>query len=341
MAAKNDPDKFNKIMSDLKAGIYKPIYLLMGEEPYFIDVISEYIKANALKDEEKDFNLTQVYGSDTNMIDVIANARRYPMMAERSVVIVKEAQNISDFDAISSYVQKPQMQTVLVLCYKHKKVDSKKKYVSEIAKIGEVFDAKPLYENQVPPYITSYLNEKNRKISSEIAMTLVNALGTNLTKIINELDKLCTVVGEGQAITAEIIEKYIGISKDYNSFELQKAIIAKDILKANQIILYAEKNPKNIPLQPLLSMLFNFFSNLIIYFYMKGDKSNRDAVAKELGVAPFQAINCMQAASKYNAVKTMNIITQIRKCDARSKGVGGATIPDAELMKELIHFIIY
>lgn len=338
MAAKQDD--YKKIMSDLKAGIYKPIYLLMGEEPYYIEAICNFIKENVLTEEEKDFNLFQLYGSETSMVDILVTARRFPAMAQHTVVIVKEAQAIKDFDNITPYVQKPQMSTILVFCYKYKKPDGRKKYISDIKNIGVVYESAKLYENNIPPFITNYLKDKKRNIDQVATQMLTSFLGTDLIKIVNELDKLIQIVGEGQTITPAVIEKYVGVSKDFNPYELNKALAYKDFYKANQIVLYFAKNPKTTSIQQINSALFTLFSNLIIYFYLPRN-NDKEYVAKELGISPYFLNEYLTAAKNYSPRKTMLIISKIRECDARSKGVGQVSISDGELLKELVHFILY
>ena len=331
---------FQSILSDLKQKNYKPIYFLMGEEPYYIDVLSDYILDNVLSESEKDYNQTVLYGNDVDIKTVINAAKRFPMMSPYQVVVVKEAQNISNLDDLSYYLQKPQPSTILVFCYKYKKADGRKKYVSEIEKTGVLFESKKLYDNQVPAFIVSHLKEKGVGIDPKATQILADYLGTNLTNVVNELNKL--VIGkpaEMNTITPELVEKNVGISKDFNNFELLNALITKDVFKANRIVFYFEQNPKNNPLVLTLSVLFNFFSNLMIYYYLPDNSES--AVMKSLGVNYYQAKDYPVAKRNFNAWKTMEIISLLRTYDAKSKGVENSSAPDGELLKELVYKILH
>jgi len=331
---------FQSILSDLKQKNYKPVYFLMGEEPYYIDILSDYILDNVLDESEKEFNQTVLYGNDVDMKTVINAAKRFPMMSQYQVVVVKEAQNINNLDDLSFYLQKPQPSTILVFCYKYKKVDGRKKYVSEIDKIGVLFESKKIYDNQVPAFITSHLQKKGIGIDPKATQILADYLGTNLGNIVNELNKL--IIGkpaEMNAITPELVEKNVGISKDFNNFELLNALITKDVFKANRIVFYFEQNPKNNPLVLTLTVLYNFFSNLMVYYYLS-DKS-QGAVARDLGVNPYFVKDYQTAAQKFNGWKTMEIISLLRTYDAKSKGVENSSAPDGELLKELVYKMLH
>ncbi|MCQ2193761.1 MAG: DNA polymerase III subunit delta [Paludibacteraceae bacterium] len=337
MAAKaND---FQTILSDLKQKRYLPVYFLMGEESYYIDEISNYIQNNVLSEEEREFNQVIVYGDSTTTKEVITMARRYPMMSKYVVIIVKEAQNLSDLDLLSFYLQKPQTSTILCFCHKYKKVDSRKKFVKDLEKVGVLFESKKLYDNQVPPFIVNYLKEKGLNIDPKATQLLTDLLGTDLSKVVNELDKLCISKLPNNLVTADVVSENVGINKDFNNFELLSALVNKDVMKAYRIARYFEQNPKNNPLVLTITVLFNFFSNLMLYYYIP-DKSPYN-VAKELGVNVYFAKDYQTAASKYNGWKTMEIISLLRIYDAKSKGVDSIGVSDGELLKELIYRILH
>ncbi len=337
MAAKSTD--FQTILSDLKQQVYKPIYFLMGEEPYYIDEISNYIQNNVLSEEEREFNQVVLYGDAVTTKEVITMARRYPMMSKYMVIIVKEAQNLSDLDDLVYYLQKPMSSTILVFCHKYKKVDVRKKFVAELPKVGVLFESKKLYDNQVPTFISDYLKGKGLQIEPKATQLLTEFLGTDLSKVVNELEKLSLLKPKDNLLTADIVGANVGINKDFNNFELLNALVNKDVLKANRIVLYFEQNPKNNPLVLTITVLFNFFSNLMLYYYIK-DKSPAN-VAKELGINVYFVRDYQTAASKYNGWKTLQIIALLRTYDAKSKGIDSAGVPDGELLKELVYMILH
>ena len=337
MAAKSTD--FQTILSDLKQQVYKPIYFLMGEEPYYIDEISNYIQNNVLSEEEREFNQVVLYGDAVTTKEVITMARRYPMMSKYMVIIVKEAQNLSDLDDLVYYLQKPMSSTILVFCHKYKKVDGRKKFVAELPKVGVLFESKKLYDNQVPTFISGYLKGKGLQIEPKATQLLTEFLGTDLSKVVNELEKLSLLKPKDNLLTADIVGANVGINKDFNNFELLNALVNKDVLKANRIVLYFEQNPKNNPLVLTITVLFNFFSNLMLYYYIK-DKSPAN-VAKELGINVYFVRDYQTAASKYNGWKTLQIIALLRTYDAKSKGIDSAGVPDGELLKELVYMILH
>ncbi len=332
---------YEEIARDLKNRVYKPVYYLMGEESYYIDRISEYIAQTVLTDEEKEFNQTVVYGADTDIATIINAAKRYPMMSEHQVVIVKEAQNVKNMEELIYYLQKPLASTILVLCHKHGTLDRRKKLAAEIEKVGVLFESKKIKDAQLPGFITSYLKRKSVEIEPKASEMMAEFVGTDLSRMAGELEKLIITLPTGQRrITPEQIEQNIGISKDYNNFELRNALIVKDVLKANQIIKYFEENPKTNPLQMTLAVLFNFFSNLMLAYYAP-DKSDH-GIAAQLGLrSPWQAKDYMAAMRAYSGVKVMQIIGEIRTCDAKSKGVGNPSLNDGELLRELIYKILH
>ena len=332
---------YEAIARDLKNRIYKPVYYLMGEESYYIDKISEYIAQTVLTDEEKEFNLTVVYGSDTDVATVINAAKRYPMMAERQVVIVKEAQQLKSIEELVYYVQKPLQSTVLVLCHKNGTIDRRKKLAAEVEKVGVLFESKKLKEAQLPGFITSYLKRKSVDIEPKASEMMTEFVGADLNRMAGELDKLVITLPQGVTrVSPEQIELNIGISKDYNNYELRSALVAKDVLKANKIIKYFEENPKTNPIQMTLSVLFGFFSNLMLAYY--APEKTEQGIAAQLGLrSPWQAREYIMAMRQYSGVKVMQIIGEIRYCDARSKGVGNSSLSDGDLLRELIYVILH
>lgn len=328
-------DEVNSIVSAIQKGNTKPVYFLMGEEPYFIDQIADYIEANVLQEDEKGFNQMVLYGRDVSVDEIVGNAKRFPMMAEKQVVIVKEAQDLSrTIEQLTSYVENPQPSTVLVICYKYKKLDKRKKLHKVIAKNGVIFESKRLYENQVSDWIRKALQSRNYQIAPKAAQMLVEFLGTDLGKIDNELQKLQLICPQGTNITPEIIEENIGISKDFNNFELRKAIGMKDDLKAHRIINYFSQNPKDNPMVVTVSLLFSFFSQLQQYHALN-DKSKSN-VAKTLKVNPYFVSDYTTAAANYSMKKVSRAISYLRDADVKSKGVGAANVPQGDLLKELL-----
>ena len=332
---------YEEIARNLKNKIYSPVYFLMGEEDYYIDRISDYIMDTVLTETEKEFNLTLLYGSDTDIVSIINAARRYPMMSNYQVVIVREAQNLKNLDELIHYLQKPMSSTILVMCYKHGTLDRRKKITAELEKAGVLFESKKLKDTQLPGFISSYLKRKQVEIEPKASEMMAEFVGTDLNRMAGELEKLIITLPAGQKrITAEQIERNIGISKDYNNFELRNALIEKDVFKANQIVKYFEDNPKNNPLQVTLAVLFNFFSNLMLAYYAP-DKSDQ-GIASQLGLrSPWQAKDYMAGMRKYTGVKVMQIIGAIRTCDAKSKGIDNPSTPDGELLRELVYFILH
>lgn len=332
---------YEVIARDLKNRIYKPVYYLMGEESYYIDKISEYIAQTVLTDEEKEFNLTVVYGSDTDVATIINAAKRYPMMAERQVVIVKEAQQLKNIEELVYYVQKPLQSTILVLCHKNGTIDRRKKLAAEVEKVGVLFESKKLKETQLPGFITSYLKRKSVDIEPKASEMMAEFVGADLNRMAGELDKLVITLPQGVTrVSPEQIELNIGISKDYNNYELRSALVVKDVLKANKIIKYFEENPKTNPIQMTLSVLFGFFSNLMLAYY--APEKTEQGIAAQLGLrSPWQAREYIMAMRQYSGVKVMQIIGEIRYCDARSKGVGNSSLSDGDLLRELIYVILH
>ena len=329
------------IIKELKAGQYRPVYYLMGEEPYYIDLLSDYITDNILNETEKEFNLTVMYGADVDVATIINAAKRYPMMSEHQVVVVKEAQNIRNMEELSYYLQKPLLSTILVICHKHGTLDRRKKLAAEIEKSGILFESKKVRDAQLPTFITSYMKSKGVDMDSKATSKLADFVGTDLSRLTGELEKLIITLPKSQTrVTPEQIERNIGISKDYNNFELRSAIVEKDILKANKIIKYFEENPKTNPIQMTLSLLFGFFSNLMLAYY--APEKTEQGIASFIGLkTPWQSREYLNAMRRYNGVKTMQIIGEIRYTDAKSKGVGNSSLNDSDLLRELIFKILH
>ncbi|MCF7569446.1 DNA polymerase III subunit delta [Sabulilitoribacter arenilitoris] len=328
-------DEVKQLVTDIKNKNLKPIYFLMGEEPYYIDKISDFIESHVLLEDEKEFNQMVLYGRDVTIDDIVSNAKRYPMMAERQVVIVKEAQDLSrTVEKLIDYANNPQPTTVLVINYKYKKLDKRKALYKAINKVGVVYESKQLYENQVADWIRRVLSSKKYTISPKAAQMLVEFLGTDLSKINNELEKLQIILPEGTQISPENIEKNIGISKDFNNFELRKAIGEKNTVKAYRIVNYFANNPKDNPMVVTVSLLFNFFSQLLHFHGLK-DKSPRN-VASVLKVNPYFVNEYIVAARNYPMRKVSAIVSVLREFDVKSKGVGSNAVPQGDLLKELL-----
>lgn len=333
---------YEGIIRELHAKQYRPVYYLMGDEPFYIDKIADYIADNVLTDTEKEFNQTILYGGDIDNVSTIINAaKRYPMMSEYQVIIVKEAQSIPGMDELVYYLQKPLKSTILVICHKHGTLDKRKKLAAEIEKAGILFESKKLKDVQLPIFITSYIKQKGYDIDPKATAMLAEFVGADLSRLVGEMEKLIITTSKNSTkITPEQIEKNIGISKDYNNFELRSALIEKDVLKANKIVKYFEENPKTNPIQVTLSLLFSFFANLMMAYY--APEKSEEGIASFVGLkAPWQAKEYMIAMRRYSGVKTMQIINEIRTTDAKSKGVENSSLSDADLLRELVFKILH
>jgi DNA polymerase-3 subunit delta len=334
------PVSYEEIISDLKNRIFKPVYFLAGEEPYYIDLITEYIQEKVLPESEKAFNQIIVYGDDTNIAAIIDTARRFPMMASHQVVIVKEAQSLKTIDDLIIYLEKPLLSTILVFSYKYKTIDKRTKLFKTLESHGVYFESTRIRDYLIPAWIERYLMVKGIKTDPSASAMLTEYLGTDLHKIVNELDKLIITLPQGKPyITTALIEKNIGISKDYNNFELQKAVGEKNILKANMIVHYFADNPKDNPITLSIASLFGFFSKLLTYHYLT-DKSKNN-VAATLKINPFFVREYENSALKYNVSKTVQIISLLRTYDLRSKGYGDPGTDPGELLKELVFRILH
>ena len=331
---------FEQILKDLKNKIYKPIYFLTGDEPYFIDKITDYISQHVLTDEEKTFNQEILYGKDTDIPSIINSARRFPMISANQVIIVKEAQDIPGIDDLIYYVENPLKSTILVINYKYKKLAKNKKIYKAIQKNGVLFESKKLYDNQIPEWINNYLAKSNHRIDPGVGLLLTEYLGNDLSKIVNEIEKLkITLPPDNKNITIEHIETNIGISKDYNNFELHKALSQKNILKANRIINYFGKNQKENPITLTISSLYYFFSKVLTYHFIK-NKTTQNVVAT-LKVHSYFVSEYKLAAQKYNPEKLLEIFSILREFDLKSKGIGNVSVPPGDLLKEIIYKILH
>ena len=338
MAEKNNIS-FENLLSDLKNQIYYPVYLLHGEESYFIDAISDYIEQNVLSELEKEFNQTIVYGKDSNVLTLVSYAKRFPMMANYQVLIVKEAQDLDKIEDFQPYIEHPLTSTILVLCYKYGKLDKRKGLYKAIEKQGVAYESAKLYDNKIPDWINDYLHQLKYSITPKAAIMLTEFLGADLGKIVNEIQKLLINIPAGAEITENYVEKNIGISKDFNVFELQKALARKDVVKANQIILYFAANLRENPLVKVIPILYSYFSKVLTYHYLP-DKS-KNSVAAALAVNPFFVADYQQAARSFPVGKIVSVISLLREYDLKAKGVDNASTNDGELMKELIFKILH
>ncbi|MBN2274983.1 MAG: DNA polymerase III subunit delta [Bacteroidales bacterium] len=331
--------KYEQIFSELKNGRYSPLYFFMGEEPYFIDRLTDYIAENVLTETEKTFNQMILYGKDTDIKNIINTARRFPMMAQHQVIIVKEAQHVKNIEELQHYIHQPLASTILVINYKYKKIDKRTRFFKLLDEKAVVFESMKIQDYKMPSWITAYLQQKKIKIEPKASSMLTDYLGNDIGKIVNELEKLLLVMPQGSGnITALQVEQNIGISKDYNTFELNNAMMAKDVLKANRIIDYFAKNPKNNPMVLTLSSLFYLFSKVLLLHSIK-DKS-QDNLTKALGIKPFFLREYQMAARNYSMNKVISIIGLLREYDLKTKGAGSMA-SESELLKELTFKIIH
>lgn len=339
--AKQQEVKLEDIIRDIREKKYHIVYYLMGEEGYYIDKVADYMADTILTPEEREFNQTILYGADTNIEAIINAAKRYPMMSEHQLIIVKEAQSLKNLDKLSYYLQKPQKSTILVFCHKNGSLDRRKKITLEIEKAGVLYESKRLRDSQLPAFIVNYLRRKRVAIEPTACELLANFVGADLCRLSGELDKLVLTLPQGQnRVTAELIEANIGISKDFNNFELKNALVEHDVFKANQIIKYFAENPKNNPIQMTLSVLFGFFANLMLAYY--APQKTEAGIAAQLNLRnQWQAKEYLLAMKKFRGTKVMQIIAAIRQCDAKSKGVENSSITNEELLKELVYFILH
>lgn len=332
----------DSIVRAVRAGDIKPVYYLMGEESYYIDKLSDFIVNSVLKPEEKDFNMITFFGGDTTMNTIVNAAKGFPMGGNRQVVIVKEAQALGNSkDSLSEYLKNPQRSTVLIFCHKNGTLDRRSKLAAGFQKVGVLFESKKLRDYQLPAFIVSYLKKKKVGIDRQASEILAQFVGADLNRLTGEMDKLVLSLPKGTAmVTAALIEKNIGISKEFNTFELRNALINKDVLKANQIVKYFDETPKMNPLVKTLPLLFSFFQNLMISYY--APSRTEQGICEALGLrSSWQARDYITAMRNYSGVKVMQIISAMRQADARSKGVNNAFESDGDILRELVYFILH
>lgn len=342
MAEKKPTTTYEDIMRDLKAGNYAPIYILMGDESYYIDQISNYIQSNALSPDQQAFDQTVVFGADVNAAQIADLAMQFPMTGQRRVIIVKEAQGMRSFDKLEKYAQRPQPKTVLVICYKNGTMNLRSKLVSAAEKSGIVFESKKLRDWQLPGFVRSYLARKKVTIDDKSAAMIAESIGADLNRLMSELDKLVISMPEGGGrVTPEMVEKNIGVSKDFNSFELRSAIVNRNVLKANQIIKYFDNNPKAGSLFTFMPLLFNYFQNLMIAYYAP-NRNDQNTLASYLDLRSVWGVkDYMAGLRNYTGRKTLQILQKLREMDAKSKGLDNPSTSSGDLMKELVFFILH
>ena len=323
-----------KIISDWKKKIFKPVYWLEGEEEYFIDKAVDYAEHHILNESEASFNLSVFYGKDANWADVLNACRRYPMFAERQVVLLKEAQQMKDVEKLEPYIETPLSSTVFVVSYKEKKLDARKKFAKLVKENGVLVTTKKMYDKDVPAWTQELVHSKGLTISPRGLALLVDHIGNDLTRIENEIDKLSVNLGKGTNITEDDIEKYIGVSKDYNVFELQAALAAKDLARTIRIIQYFEANPKAGPIQLILPSLYSFFSKVFMIF--GAGTNDEKTIASSIGVNPYFMKDYMQAARLYSYPGVEKVLLLLHQYNLKSIGVGSTATEDASLMKEMV-----
>ena len=334
-----------QIIRDIRAGKFSSMYVLHGEESFFIEEIYKEIISNVVDEASKDFNETILYGRDADLSDILAAARRFPMMSDRQLVLVKEAQELKcwkrkdELEKLAAYAESPVKSTVLVFCYMNKKIDGRSKAVKTLSKNGILFLSDKIRDYKLPQWISEYITSVKLSIDSQSSTLLAEYLGNDLSKVVNEITKLKISLPEGSTITSEIIEKHIGISKDYNVFELQRALGTKNIDKASRIVNHFEANPKNNPLAMVIPVLSAYFSRLFIYHGLK-DKSQSSA-ARAMSCSPYAVKDYASAARVFSAAKVARIFGYLRDADRKSKGQGNATISDGMLLRETVFKILH
>lgn len=339
--AKSVGPNYQDIIKEVEQRRFVPVYLLMGEESYYIDMISDTIAATVLTEEEQGFNQMVMYCTrETDVTNIITAAKRYPMMAEYQVVIVKEAQNLLRIDELTDYVLNPLRSTILVICYKNGTVDKRKKLVAAIQKNGVVYESQKLNERALPIFISDYLKAKQKTIDTNASMMMADHIGADLNRMASELDKLVIALPKGESkITADLVEENVGISKEFNNWELRNALMVKDVFKANRILSYFESNPKANPAIPTLAVLFSLFASMMQGYY--APEKTEFGLANHLGISPYQARELLATMKLYSARKTMDIIAKIRETDAKLKGIEKGNATDGEIMRELLFFILH
>ncbi|MCC8143259.1 MAG: DNA polymerase III subunit delta [Tannerellaceae bacterium] len=333
---------FEEISRNIAARNFQPVYFLMGDEPYFMDRITELLVNSVVGESERDFNQVILYGADVNAAAIINAARRFPMMSEYQLVVVREAQHVRDMELLANYVKNPLASTILVINYKFKLLDRRKALAGAIETNGVLYESKKVPEYKIPGFIVSLMQQRGIGVDQKAAQMLADFLGNDLNRLNKELDKLSIILPEKglNRITAGLVEENVGVSKEYNNYELLRAIANRDVLKANRIINYFKNNPKNNPIQVTLPVLFNYFSNLLICYYAK-DRSE-SGLMTALGLRnSFQVKDYQIGLKNYPAMKVFNLISEIRTTDARSKGVENTSVNDGELLKELVYKILH
>ena len=339
--AKNE-STYEGICQDIRSKKFAPVYVLMGDEPFFIDQITDLLLENVLDESERDFNQVMLYGADIDAVTIINAARRFPMMSKYQLIVVREAQLVRDIEVLVNYVKKPLMSTVLVLNYKYKTLDRRKSLATATDKVGVLFESKKIPDYKMPAFITSLFQQRKVGIDPKASQMLSDCLGNDLMRLDKEMSKLEIIVAEKslKRVTPELVEENVGISKEYNNYELQRAIAGRDVLKANRIIQYFEKDPKNNPIQLTLIVLFNYFSNLLICYYTK-DRSEAGLMAA-LGLrGNFQLKDYLTGMRNYPPMKVFNLISDIRTADAQSKGVGNSSANGSDILKTLVYKILH
>lgn len=330
-----------KILSDLKARKFNPVYFLQGEESYFIDVISDYIEAHALSEAEKGFNQVVVYGKDVTMATLLTHARRFPMMSEFQVVLVKEAQEIQDLNKeigaklLLEYLKQPVPSTILVFCHKHKTLDKRRELGKNIDKLTTSVTSKKLYDNQLPDFVSEYARDKKLVIEDRAVLAICEFVGNDLNRIANEIDKLMISLQPGESITAERVMAQVGVSKEYNIFELQKAILQKDSFTVAKIVNYVEANTKKNPMIPIVAFLYSFFSKLLLAT-QAADKSEK-GLASALKVSPYAIRDYSLALRQYSPIKILDNISLLKEADLKLKGVNSGAADEGQIFRELVY----
>ncbi len=338
---------YEQVLSDLQAGKFAPVYFLQGEEPFFIDLISDYIEKHALSETEKGFNQTIAYGKEVQMSEILTHARRFPMMAERQVVIVKEAQEVADLNReggqklLLDYLEQPQPTTVLVFCHKYKSLDKRKALGKTIDKKAVVVSTKKLYDNQVPSFIENFVRGKGLKISPKATYLLAQNIGNNLERINNELEKVVINLNGSGEIDENHIQEFVGISKDYNIFEFQNALINRDVFKSNQIADYFASNTKNNPLVLIIASVYGLFSKLLVVHYLKKKGESDKSLASQLRVNPYFVKDYVRGAANYSESKVVENLAFISKADLNSKGIDAASQSEKQVLTDLIYRLLH
>lgn len=342
MPEKKTTQSFDAIMRELKVGHFLPVYVLMGDESYYIDQISDYIQNHVLKPDQQAFDQIVVYGLDTNAAQLTDLAMQYPMTAPVRVIIVKEAQGMKSIEKLEKYVKNPQPKTILVICYKNGTINRRTKFMSGVEKVGLVFESKKLREWQLPGYVQSYLSKRKVAIDEKSANMIAESIGADLSRLHSELDKLLISLPEdNRCVSPEMVERNIGVSKDFNAFELRSAIVNKDVFKANQIIKYFDNNPKAGSVYSFLPLLFNFFQNLMLAYYAP-NRVDKQSVANYIELKSLWGVtDYMTGMRNYSGRKTLQILDKIRETDTKSKGLDNPNTSTGDLMKELIFYILH